>query len=48
MQKFSGSSPVSSRNGLPHSAVTGVSMLDAPGGESAAGEHLKVDPRRDE
>jgi hypothetical protein len=33
---------------LQHCAVTGVPMSGAPGGESAAGGHLKADPRRDE
>jgi hypothetical protein len=47
LAEFSGSSEVSSRNGLPHFAVTGVSISGTPGGESAAGEHLWADPRRD-
>jgi hypothetical protein len=33
---------------LLHCAVTGVSMLNASGGESAAGQHLKADRRREQ
>ena len=47
-RKFSGSSEVASRNGLSHFAVTRVPISGAPSGESAAAEHLKADPRRDE
>jgi hypothetical protein len=47
-RKFSGSSEVSSSNGLPHFAVTEVSILGVPDGESVAGEHFEVDPRSDE
>ena len=47
-QKFSGSSLVSACAGLPHFAVTGVAISSAPGDESAAGVHLKADPRRDQ
>jgi hypothetical protein len=48
LEEFSGSSEIASRNGLPHFAVTGASTSGAPGGESAAGEHLEADPRRAE
>jgi hypothetical protein len=45
---FSGNSFVRTCARLHHFVVTDVSTSNAPGGESAAGEHLKANPRRHE